>query len=80
MKTIFVPVKCKLGEVYRVASEAVDRVENVSEVHSTSGNYDLLLKCHLDDDADIGRFVTEHLQTLPGIKDTYTIIAFKAFT
>jgi DNA-binding Lrp family transcriptional regulator len=49
-------------------------------VHSTSGQYDLLIKCYLDDQTDIGRFVTGKLQTLDGVKDTYTLIAFKAFT
>lgn len=80
MQTIFVMVKCELGEAYGVADEAVQSVEQVSEVHSTSGEYDLLLKCYLPDAQDIGHFVTERLQTLPGVKDTFTIIAFKAFT
>lgn len=80
MKTIFVMVKCELGQAYRVADEAVENVEQVSEVHSTSGQYDLLMKCYLSDDQDIGRFVTEQIQTLPGTKDTFTLIAFKAFT
>jgi len=79
MKTIFVQVKCDLGKAYEVADAAVLNVEEVSEVHSTSGNYDLMMKCYLPDDADIGHFVTEKLQRLTGIKDTYTIIAFKAF-
>ena len=80
MKTIFVMVKCELGQAYRVADEAVENVEQVSEVHSTSGQYDLLMKCYLSDEQDIGRFVTDQIQTLPGIKDTFTLIAFKAFT
>jgi DNA-binding Lrp family transcriptional regulator len=80
LKTIFVMVKCELGQAYKVADEAVENVEQVSEVHSTSGQYDLLMKCFLSDDQDIGRFVTDHIQTLPGIKDTFTLIAFKAFT
>jgi DNA-binding Lrp family transcriptional regulator len=63
-----------------VADEAVQGVEQVSEVYSTSGQYDLLMKCYLADDADIGHFVTEKLQTLAGIKDTFTIIAYKAFS
>jgi DNA-binding Lrp family transcriptional regulator len=54
-------------------------VEQVSEIHSISGQYDLLLKCYLDDGSDVGHFVTEKIQTLPGIKDTFTLIAFKAF-
>lgn len=79
MQTIFVQVKCELGKAYEVADAAVQDVEQVSEVHSTSGHYDLMMKCYLPEDSDIGHFVTESLQTLPGVKDTFTIIAFKAF-
>lgn len=79
MQTIFVQVKCELGKAYEVADSAVLNIEEVSEVHSISGDYDLLMKCYLPTDADIGHFVTGKLQTLPGVKDTYTIIAFKAF-
>ena len=80
MKTIFVMVKCELGQAYEVADELVMNVDEVSEVYSTSGQYDLLMKCYLAENADIGRFVTERLQTLPGVKDTFTVIAFKAFS
>jgi DNA-binding Lrp family transcriptional regulator len=80
MKTIFVMVKCELGQAYTVADAAVLGLEQVSEVYSTSGQYDLLMKCYLPDDTDIGRFVTERVQTLAGVKDTFTLIAFKAFS
>jgi DNA-binding Lrp family transcriptional regulator len=80
MKTLFVMVKCDLGHAYKVAEEAVETVEQVSEVHSISGQYDLLMKCYLPDDMDIGHFVVERLQRLPGIKDTFTITAYKAFS
>lgn len=78
MQTIFVMIKCDLGKAYDVADELVE-TEQVSEVHSISGQYDLLAKCYLDAEADIGRFVTDVIQRLPGIKDTFTLIAFKAF-
>lgn len=80
MQTIFVMVKCELGRAYAVADAAVQSIEQVSEVHSTSGEYDLLIKCYLPDGQDIGHFVTEQLQTLKGVKDTFTLIAFKAFS
>lgn len=80
MKTIFIMVKCDLGQAYAVADAAVLGIEQVSEVYSTSGQYDLLMKCYLPDESDIGHFVTEQVQRLPGIKDTFTIIAFKAFS
>ena len=79
MRTIFVQIKCELGRAYEVADDLVENVEGVSEVHSISGNYDLMIKCYLSDDDDIGHYVTERLQRLPGVKDTFTIIAFKAF-
>jgi DNA-binding Lrp family transcriptional regulator len=80
MKTIFVMMKCELGKAYKVAEDAVEAVEQVSEVYSVSGQYDLMLKCYLGDDLDIGHFVVEHLQTLPHVKDTFTIMAYKAFS
>ena len=79
MQTIFVMVKCELGRAYDVAGSAVQEVEQVSEVHSVSGEHDLLMKCYLDATADIGHFVVSRIQTLPGVKDTFTLIAFKAF-
>jgi DNA-binding Lrp family transcriptional regulator len=80
MQTIFVMVKCRLGRAYEVADAAIQNVEAISEVHSTSGQYDLLMKVYLDDGIDIGRFVTSEIQTLDGVKDTFTLITFKAFT
>jgi len=80
MQTIFIQIKCELGEAYKVAEAAIETVEQVSEVHSTSGKFDLLLKCYLDDGADVGHFVTERIQTVVGVKDTFTMITFKAFT
>ena len=80
MQTIFIMIKCKLGKAYEVADEAVQEVEQVSEVYSTSGQYDLLVKCYLGEGDDIGRFVTDKVQTLPGVTDTFTLVAYKAFT
>ena len=80
MRAIFVMIKCDMGQAYKVAQEAADSIEQMSELYSTSGQYDLLGKFYLDPDEDIGRFVTEKLQSLPGVKDTYTLITFNAFT
>jgi DNA-binding Lrp family transcriptional regulator len=79
MQTIFVMVKCALGETYNVASHAVESSEHISEVYSISGQYDLMMKCYLPKDMDIGHFVTEVIQRLPGVKDTFTLITFKTF-
>jgi DNA-binding Lrp family transcriptional regulator len=80
MQTIFIMIKCDLGQAYDVADRAVQNLEQVSEVYSTSGQYDLMVKCYLADGADIGHFVNESVQRLPGVRDTFTIIAYKAFS
>ncbi|MBV8538750.1 MAG: Lrp/AsnC ligand binding domain-containing protein [Alphaproteobacteria bacterium] len=79
MQTIFVMVKCDLGQAYEVADEAVQNIDQVSEVYSISGQYDLMMKCYLTDEQDIGHFVMG-VQKLPGVKDTFTLITFKAFS
>jgi DNA-binding Lrp family transcriptional regulator len=80
MQTIFVLTKCELGRSYDVADAAVQTIPAISEVYSISGQYDLIMKFHLDDEVDIGRFVNSQVQVLPGVKDTFTLITFKAFT
>jgi DNA-binding Lrp family transcriptional regulator len=79
VQTIFIMVKCDLGKAYEVADKAVQDIEQVSEVYSVSGQYDLLMKCYLTDEQDIGHFVMG-VQKLPGVKDTFTVITFKAFS
>src|ERR1700721_1014673 len=80
MRAIFVMIKCEMGQAYRVAREAADTIEQMSELFSTSGQYDLLGKFYLDPEQDIGLFVTEKIQTLPGVKDTYTMLTSTALT
>lgn len=78
MKTFFVQIKCELGQSYKVATGLADK-EIASEIYSTAGQYDLIAKFYLDDDRDIGHFVAEQVQTIPGIRDTLTMITFRAF-
>ena len=78
MRALFVQIKCDLGKAYQVASEIAE-AEIASEIYSTAGDYDLLVKFYVDRDTDIGHFVNEKVQTIPGIQDTRTIITFKAF-
>lgn len=78
MVPFFVLIKCELGRAYAVA-DALASAEIASEIYSTAGNYDLLVKFYVEHGTDIGHFINEKVQVIPGIKDTYTIITFKAF-
>jgi DNA-binding Lrp family transcriptional regulator len=78
MIPFFVQIKCQLGKSYQVASQLADR-EIASEIYSTAGEFDLLVKFYVEAGTDIGHFVNEKVQVVPGIQDTRTIITFKAF-
>ena len=78
MIPFFVQIKCELGKAYQVANELAE-AEIASEIYSTAGDYDLLVKFYVDEKTDIGHFVNEKVQTISGIQDTHTIITFKAF-
>lgn len=78
MRAYFVQIKCELGKSYNVASAIAD-AEIASEIYSTAGDFDLLVKFYVPDGVDVGHFVTESVQRFDGIKDTRTIVTFKAF-
>jgi DNA-binding Lrp family transcriptional regulator len=78
MKAAFVLVKCELGRLEEVAN-ALMELEGVSEVHSITGVYDLLVKMYAPSYEDFGDLVPGRLQKVPGIRDTTTLLAFRAF-
>ncbi len=78
MSALFVQIRCKPGTAYQVADEIALR-ELHSELYSTSGEYDLLLKLYPPDGADVGKFINENLLDIAGIERTLTTLTFKAF-
>ena len=78
MICVFVQFRCTPGKTYDVATAVYDR-EVVSELYSTSGEYDLIAKIYIPDDADVGHYLSERLFDIPGIVRTLTTMTFKAF-
>lgn len=78
MRCVFVQFRCVPGQTYAVADAIYDR-EVVSELYSTSGDYDLIAKIYIPDDADVGHFLSSRLFDIPGIQRTLTTMTFKAF-
>ncbi len=77
MRCVFVQIRCEPGKTYQVAQEVALR-EIASELYSTSGDFDLLAKIYIPDDADIGVYLNEGLLDIPGIVRSLTTITFKA--
>jgi len=78
MRPVFVQLRCQPGKTYEVADALYER-EVVSELYSTSGDFDLLLKVYIEDGMDIGKFINENIANVPGIVRSLTTLTFKAF-
>ena len=78
MRPVFVQFRCSPGKTYEVADAIYDR-EVVSELYSTSGDFDLLAKVYIPEDADVGRYLAENLFDIDGISRTVTTMTFKAY-
>ena len=78
MKPIFVQLQCAPGKTYEVA-DALYATELISELYSTSGEYDLLLKMYVHEGEDIGKYINDNLLDLDGIERTLTTLTFRAF-
>ncbi|MDS7597986.1 Lrp/AsnC ligand binding domain-containing protein [Agrobacterium tumefaciens] len=78
MKPIFVQLQCEPGKTYDVA-DAIYKTELVSELYSTSGEYDLLLKIYLGPEEDVGKFINQNIINIPGIVRSLTTLTFTAF-
>ena len=78
MRAVFVQFRCTPGKTYEVADAIYDR-EVVSELYSTSGEYDLMAKVYIPEGEDVGRYLAERLFDIDGINRTLTTMTFKAF-
>ena len=78
MNCVFVQLRCAPGRTYEVADAIYDR-EFVSELYSTSGDYDLLMKVYIPEGEDIGRYINDKILAIPHIDRSLTTLTFKAF-
>ena len=78
MNCVFVQLRCQPGRTYEVA-DAIYDLEIVSELFSTSGDYDLLMKIYIPEGADVGKYLNDKLLQIDGISRSLTTLTFKAF-
>ena len=75
---VFIQIRCKPGTTYAVAEDIALR-EIHSELYSTSGEYDLLMKLYIPESEDVGVFINDRLLDIPGIERSLTTMTFKVF-
>ncbi len=78
MTCVFIQLRCAPGRTYEVADAIYDR-EFASELYSTSGEYDLIMKVYIPDGEDIGRYINDRILDIPHIARSLTTLTFKAF-
>lgn len=78
MQCVFIQLRCRPGRTYEVADAIYDR-EFASELYSTSGDFDLLLKVYVPEGADVGRYVNDRIRDIPSVERSLTTMTFKAF-
>jgi len=75
---VFIQIRCRPGTTYNVA-EAIALREIHSELYSTSGDFDLLMKVYIPSDADVGVYINDNLLDIDGIERSLTTMTFKVF-
>lgn len=75
---VIVQLRCRPGTTYVVADAIIQR-EIHSELYSTSGEYDLIMKLYIPTGEDIGKFINSLLLDIPNIDRSLTTLTFKAF-
>ena len=79
MVTAIVLINVDHGHVNDVAEQLVD-MPGIAEVYSVGGRFDLVAIVRVVDNDGMADLVTNHMLSLQNIKDTETLLAFKAYS
>jgi DNA-binding Lrp family transcriptional regulator len=79
MITAIVLINTAQGQVPEVA-QALISLPGVAEAYSVAGPYDLVAILRVRRQEELADVVSSHIQKIPGIVATNTLIAFQAFS
>lgn len=72
-------LNCEVAEINNVAETLAD-LEEISEVYSVAGRYDLVAICRVKETEKLANIVTNKLATIDGIESTETLTAFRVYS
>jgi len=75
---VFIQIRCRPGTTYSVA-DAIALREIHSELYSTSGDFDLMMKVYIPKGEDVGTYINDNLLDIDGIERSLTTMTFKVF-
>jgi DNA-binding Lrp family transcriptional regulator len=79
MITAIVFVKAQVARIPEVAEE-IAALDGVSEVYSVTGQVDLIAMVRVRNHEDVAAVVADQLNKVPGVTETETHIAFRAYS
>lgn len=79
MITAIVFVKADVARIPEVA-EQIAALDGISEVYSVTGQIDLIAMVRVRDHDQVATVVSDTLNKIPGVLDTETHIAFRAYS
>lgn len=79
MITTVVLATCDIHQIPETA-QAIADIDEVSEVYSVAGDFDLVIMVRVREHDDLARVVSEQIARIPGINRTQTLVAFKVFS
>ncbi|WP_432829573.1 Lrp/AsnC family transcriptional regulator [Dactylosporangium sp. CA-092794] len=79
MITAIVLIDCATDSIPEVA-ESLANLDGVSEVYSVAGNVDLIAMVRVRQYDEIAEVIANRISKVPGVMDTDTHIAFRAYS
>lgn len=79
MITAIVLIKAEPSMIPQCATRLAS-IEGVSQVYSVSGEWDLVAMVEVADYEAVATVVTEHITSVPGLRGTQTLTAFRAYS
>lgn len=76
MTDAYVNIYVDAGAVSNAAS-AIEAIDEVTDVHVVTGEYDIIAQLSLEDSNDLPWVVADEIHSVTGVVDTVTNVAFE---
>ncbi len=73
----YIGIFLEKGGIYADVAEKLKDIPEVVECHYTTGQYGIFIKVYAKDNEHLKRLLSEHIQKIPGISSTETIISLE---
>ena len=79
MVTAILLINAERGRVIEVA-QSLAEIDGIAEVYSVAGRFDLVAIIRVRQAEDMAQLVTAEIVKVPGIRETETLTAFRAYS